>query len=224
MNTIIQEIKEKDDKENRDKLLLAYNKLKSEMDDERHSETLRKFKILNKAYDLGIKIYGKNSFSIARLSWDFDMPYTTTKRILALRKANKRTWELIKEKKITAFKVAMVLLQKNNFFQDEIIDLVIKDNLSTFQIKSLKIKDLKDIQRERLKVAVERGFSRSHSAYTSFLNTIERLEILLQLKETELPKSKIPELKEKLLTINKKIEKYLKEVGNENKKQKKVKN
>ena len=196
----------------RESLILAYNKLKEELDKERHSETLRKYKILSKAYNLGVQIYGRNGFSVNRLSIDFDIPYTTVKRILALSKANKRTWKLIKDKKITSFKVAMCLMRKNSHYQDEIIDMVIKDNLSTYQIRSLRVKNLKDIQKERLKVAVERGFVRSHTASSSFINTIERLEELLKLKKEDLPQSKIPFIVGKLRELQSKIDKFAKEM------------
>jgi hypothetical protein len=99
------------------KYLIAYNKLKKELDKERHSETLRKYRILYKAYELGKKIY-KSSFSTMKLSLDFDMPYTTTKRILTLKNANIKTWKKIKEGKITSFKVTQILLNKNNHYQD----------------------------------------------------------------------------------------------------------
>lgn len=198
--------------EDKESLILAYNKLKEELDKERHSETLRKYKILSKAYDLGIEIYGRDKFSVNRLSLDFDLPYTTTKRILALRKANKRTWKLIKDKKITSFKVAMCLMRKNTLYQDEIIDMVMKDNLSTFQIRSLKVKNLQDIKKERLKVAVERGFYRNDVACNSFLYTLERLEELLKLKRENLPKSKIPVIIKKLKDIQGKINDFIKEM------------
>lgn len=198
--------------ESKETLILAYNKLKEELDKERNSETLRKYKILSKAYDLGIEIYGRDKFSVNRLSLDFDLPYTTTKRILALRKANKRTWKLIKDKKITSFKVAMCLMRKNTLYQDEIIDMVMKDNLSTFQIRSLKVKNLQDIKKERLKVAVERGFYRNDVACNSFLYTLERLEELLKLKRENLPKSKIPVIIKKLKDIQSKINDFIKEM------------
>ena len=196
----------------RESLILAYNKLKEELDKERHSETLRKYKILSKAYNLGVQIYGRNGFSVNRLSIDFDIPYTTVKRILALSKANKRTWQLIKDKKITSFKVAMCLMRKNSHYQDEIIDMVIKDNLSTYQIRSLRVKNLKDIQKERLKVAVERGFVRNHVACSSFIHTIERLEELLKLRKEDLPKSKIKVVIKRLRELKLKINDFIKEM------------
>ena len=197
----------------KENLILIYKKLKEDLDKERHSETLNKFLILNRAYDLGIKIYGRNSFSIMKLSLDFEMPYTTTKRILSLRKANKRTWKLINEEKITSFKASMILLKKSITFQDEIIDLVIKDNLSTFQIRSLNIKDLKDIQKERLRVAVERGFGRASTCYYSFSSTLDRLEQLFLLNDTDLPKHRLPELRTKLIRLDRNLDKFLRKLN-----------
>ena len=193
---------------NKQQLLKAYNKLKLDLDKDRHSETLRKYKILSKAYKLGIQIYGKNSFSVMKLALDFDIPYTTCKRILSLNKANNKTWKLINEGKITSFKVAQVLLKKNHFYQDEAIKLVIDENLSTYQIYSLKIGSLDDIKKERLRISVENGFARASIAYYSFNHTLERLEQLLILDKKFLPKDKIPLLNKKLIKISKQMNQW----------------
>jgi len=196
----------------KEKLILSYKKLKEQLDKQRSSETLKKYKILSKAYKLGKQIYGKNNFSIWQLALDFELPYETTKRILALDKANKNTWELINEGKISAFKVAMVLLKKDSYYQDETIKMVIEENLSTYQIKSLKIKDLEDIQKERLRLAVENGFARASAAWYSFRHTLERLNELLIMDTNMLPKSKLPELKNKIKDLKQKLEKYMENI------------
>jgi len=197
---------------NKEKLILSYKKLKEQLDKQRSSETLKKYKILSKAYKLGKQIYGKNNFSIWQLALDFELPYSTTKRILALNKANKNTWKLINEGKISAFKVAMVLLKKDSFYQDETIKMVIEENLSTYQIKSLKIKNLEDIQKERLRLAVENGFARASTAWYSFRYTLERLNELLIMDTNMLPKSKLPELKNKIKDLKQKLEKYMENI------------
>jgi len=189
-------------------LLKAYNKLKLDLDKDRHSETLRKYKILSKAYKLGVQIYGKNSFSIMKLALDFDIPYTTCKRILSLDRANKKTWELINENKISSFKVAQILLKKHHYHQNEAIKLVIDENLSTYQIYSLKIDSLDNIKKERLRISIENGFARASTCYYSFNHTLERLEQLLILDKKFLPKDKIPLLNKKLVKIIKKMEQW----------------
>ena len=189
-------------------LLKAYNKLKLDLDKERHSETLRKYKILSKAYKLGIQIYGKNSFSIMKLALDFDFPYTTCKRILSLDRANKKTWKLINENKISSFKVAQILLKKHHYHQNEAIKLVIDENLSTYQIYSLKTNSLDNIKKERLRISIENGFARASTCYSSFNHTLERLEQLLILDKKFLPKDKIPLLNKKLVKIIKKMEQW----------------
>lgn len=194
------------------KLLVAYNKLKAQMDSQRNSETLKKFYILKKAYSLGIKIYGRNHFSIVRLALDFEIPITTVKRVLSLSKANKRTWKLIKSKKISSFKVAMALLKKDTTYQDEIVDLIIKDKLSTYQINSLNIRKLSDIKKERLRISIDNGFARASTAYLSLKSTLDRLEELLQLDLKYLPAKKFPELKMKLEKLNQDIENYLEKI------------
>ncbi|HUS49639.1 MAG TPA: hypothetical protein VMZ91_05710 [Candidatus Paceibacterota bacterium] len=193
---------------NKQQLLKAYNKLKLDLDKDRHSETLRKYKILSKAYKLGTQIYGKNSFSVMKLSLDFDIPYTTCKRILSLNKANNKTWKLINEGKITSFKVAQVLLKKNHFYQDEAIKLIIDENLSTYQIYSLKIGSLEDIKKARLEISIKNGFARASTAYYSFNHTLERLEQLLVLDKKFLPKDKIPLLNKKLIKISKQMNQW----------------
>ena len=189
-------------------LLKAYNKLKLDLDKDRHSETLRKYKILSKAYKLGVQIYGKNSFSIMKLALDFDFPYTTCKRILSLDRANKKTWKLINENKISSFKVAQILLKKHHYHQNEAIKLVIDENLSTYQIYSLKIDSLDNIKKERLRISIENGFARASTCYWSFNHTLERLEQLLILDKKFLPKDKIPLLNKKLVKIIKKMEQW----------------
>jgi len=189
-------------------LLKAYNKLKLDLDKDRHSETLRKYKILSKAYKLGVQIYGKNSFSIMKLALDFDFPYTTCKRILSLDRANKKTWKLINENKISSFKVAQILLKKHHYHQNEAIKLVIDENLSTYQIYSLKTNSLDNIKKERLRISIENGFARASTCYWSFNHTLERLEQLLILDKKFLPKDKIPLLNKKLVKIIKKMEQW----------------
>jgi hypothetical protein len=195
-------------KDKKSELIVAYNKLKLEIDKQIDSETLKKYEILSKAYKLGKQIYG-NMFSVAKLALDFEVPYTTTKRILALRKANSITWKKIKSGKISSFKASMVLMKKDTAFQDEMIDIVIKDKLSTYQIRSLNVKNKQDVDKQRLKVAVEKGFARANTAYSSFNNTLERIDYYLLMDINHLPKNKIPLIEEKLKELNKKINEYL---------------
>jgi len=194
--------------QNKDKLILAYNKLKEELNTQRDSETLKKYEILNKAYKLGKKIYG-NTYSISKLSLDFELPFTTTKRILSLTKANNKTWELIKSGKMSAFKAAMILCSKHLTYQDEVMQMVIKNNLSTYDIKNIKIKNYDDVKREKLRIAVERGFSREDSAFHAFINTINRLNELLNLNEDFLTKNKRDTIRKELSKLNKRIETYI---------------
>ncbi len=193
------------------KLVLAYNRLKKSMDKQRDSETLNKFKILSEALIIGKKIYGK-FFTKTRLSIDFEIPYTTVSRVLSLSKANKSVWKLIEDKKISVFKVAMILQSKCITYQDEIIDMVIKNNLSTYDIKKIRVNDYKDIDKERIRVAVEKGFASQDAAYRSFGNTITRLSELCLLESKYLPKKKINKLRKDLVIVRNKIDKYVEEL------------
>jgi hypothetical protein len=186
-----------------------YLNCKIEIESINSSETLRKWKVLSKAYKIGKKIWG-NNFSISKLSKDMEIPLTTCKRCLSLNRVNKKTWNLIKEGKISIFKVAQICSTKNLTYQDEIVDMVIKDNLSTYQIKSFKIKGMKDINKLRHKLAIEKGYSRKSSSYTNFKNWIERGYLFLSMPKENLPITKIKELKEKLKELNNKIEEYVK--------------
>lgn len=192
------------------KLILAYNKLKKEFDKVLHDETLNKYIILSKAYKLGIKIHGRNSFSIIKLSEDFDIPTTTCKRIMSLDRANKRTWEFIKQKKISSFKVAQICLTKNLTFQDEIVDAVIEDNISTYKIsKYRKARSLNDVKSIRLKNAIEKKFARSSTLYTSFIHYIKQLSKFLNMNTINLPKEKVSLLITDLTNLNIEIKSYL---------------
>ena len=173
-----------------------YEELKQEYQKETHKETLRKFKILNEAFNIGRKLKGID-YNLITLSIDFEVPYSTCRRVLSLRKANKNTWKLINKGKITSFKAAMVLLQKNVTYQDELIDMVIKENLSTYDIKNLKDGSLKEVNDNRLKIAVDRGFARKHSAYACLCRYLERVDAFSVIDVQNLPKTKYDEIKDR---------------------------
>lgn len=165
-------------------LITTYEALKLAYHRELGNETLRKYRILSKAYKAGKEIYGKH-FNYFKLSHDFEVPYTTVKRILSLSKANFNTWNKIREGKITAFKAAQVLMSKDITYQDEIIELVIEKNLSTYDIKKIKINDYKDVEKVRLNQAVKEGFARKDVAYDSFKRTLDRLDVLLTMERKD---------------------------------------
>lgn len=185
-----------------------YFKCKEQLDIIRSNATLAKWKILSKAYKLGKQIYGR-SFTRQRLAHDMDLPWTTTHRCLSLDKANAKTRKLINTGKISAFKVAMICQLKSLNYQDEIVGLVISQNYSTYQIKTLRVNNLKDINKERLRLAVEKGYSNQYSAADNFQRWIERGKMLLLLKEKALSKKKYTEIKEDLRGLNKRIERYI---------------
>lgn len=192
-----------------DKYLLTYNKLKIEYSKVLHNETLKKYYILSKAYKIGIKIYGIK-YSQSRLSKDFDIPDTTIRRILSLRRANKQTWKLIRSGKLSSFKATQILLTKNNNLQDEIVKAIINDNLSTYEIKKYnKIDSLHELKKMRLNNALERGFARKSTAYVSFIHYINQLSKMLDLNKEDLPESYMPNLIIKLKKLNEKINKYI---------------
>jgi hypothetical protein len=172
------------------------------------NETLRKYKILKELFVIGKKMHGYR-FNLHKMSDDLDVPYTTVKRIMSLNKANKNTWKLIKENKITAFRVAYILSTRDNTYQDELINLAIEKNLTTYDIKKLRLKDYKDIEKARLSIAVEKGFARRDTCYNSFISTLTRFDDLFMIDKEQLPEKKIPILAKKLNQLKDDIPKFL---------------
>ena len=191
----------------KDALKKRYFQCKEQLDIIRSNETLAKWKALSKAYSLGKRIYG-SGFTRQRLAFDMEIPMTTTLRCLALDRANKKTWRLINSGKISAFKVAYICQTKSITFQDEIINLVIKENYSIYRIKQLRINNLKDIDKEKLRLEMEPKFSKKGHAARSFEIWIEKGKLLLLINEKALSKEKYTEIKEELRGLSKRIERY----------------
>lgn len=192
----------------KESLKKQYFKCKEELDIIRSNATLSNWKVLSYAYKLGKKIYGTR-FTRQRLAHDMELPMTTTLRCLSLDKANKRTWRLINSGKISASKAAMITQTKSKTFQDEIIKLVIDENYSTYQIKKLRIENLKDIDREKIRLELEPQYSKKGHAARSFEIWIEKGKILLLMRESALSPEKCGRIKEELGKLNKQIERYI---------------
>jgi hypothetical protein len=204
-----QKLKQVKKKSQKEKLKQEYKDLKELYWRVDKEETLKKWKVLSKAYQLGKKIHGVH-YTVSNLSVDFDIPYTTAKRILSLDRANEKTWKLVKEGKISAFKVAQICLTKSHERQDEIVELVVKNKLSTYQIKKLKIYP-EDMKIAKLEKAMKDGFSRKDSAYRSLVNLSERLNKILELKAENFPEEKVAEIIKTLEDLNQKIYKKINE-------------
>lgn len=202
-------------KTNNEEKIDAYFATKNELDAIRSDETLLKWEILSKAYKLGKEIWGRD-FTIVRLSKDMALPYTTTKRCLALDNATPRSWELLRKKKISAYKLAMVCLLKNNDYQDEIVDIVIKDNISTSKIKGLKARNMQDVNKWRHTRAVEKGYSRQDSAYRNFKNWIDRGKVFMLMPLASVGVKNKGEMLEELKLLQLKIGRYIKKHGEDN--------
>jgi len=86
--------------------------------------------------------------------------------------------------------------------------MIINDDLSTYQIKSLKVNNLKDVNKERHRLATESGYSRQSSAAENFQRWIERGKLFLLMKRNALTKTKYAQIKEELKELNKRIELY----------------
>lgn len=193
----------------KEQLKKEYFNSKKKLDKLRDNITLKRWEILSEAYKKGKKIW-KSKFTRERLAFDMEMPMTTVLRCLSLDRANTRSWDLVKQKKISVFKLAMICQLKNRTFQDEIVDMVMEENLSTYQITTIKVGDFKDINKERHRLACESGYSRKSSAYINFSNWTERGKIFLLMDRKYLPENKSNDIKLKLMKLNKDIETYLK--------------
>ena len=181
---------------------------KEELDSIRHNETLLKWEVLSKANKLGKEIWG-HKFTTAKLAEDMDLPYTTTKRCLSLDNATPKSWELLRTKKISAFKLAMICQLKSQLFQDETVAVVIKDNMSTYNLKAFNPRSIEDINKWRHKLAVKKGYSREDSAFRNINNWIERGKIFMLMDITTVgPKNKSKVI-EQLKILQLKIKRYL---------------
>lgn len=204
LNELVEENKS-DSEGKHQHLIKQYEKLKKEFQRIDHDETLKKYEVLSKAHKLGKKIYGAH-YSIAAMSIHFEIPYTTCKRIMSLERANENTWKQIHSGKLSAFKAAQICLTKNHDKQDDIVKAVIRDNLSTYQIKKLDVKDKQEFKEQRLNMAMQKGFARESTAYNSLMETIIRLEKLLDIEKDKLPNKKMSEIIEALENLKDKIE------------------
>ena len=88
--------------------------------------------------------------------------------------------------------------------------MTIEENLSTYQIASIKLKDFNDIAKEKHRLACEKGYSRKSSAYTNLQSWIDRGKIFMMMDKKHLPKDKLPEIKTNLKELNIKIKEYVK--------------
>lgn len=190
---------------------LRYNKLKHRLDALHGNETILKFKILNEAFKVGQQIYGRY-FSIAKLSIDMEVPYTTVKRVMSLGKASPYAWRMIRTSKIGAHKVAQILMSISREKQDDIIRLAIKDNLSTHQIKKIRLYD-GDVKKFKLQTAIEKGFAGKWNATHAIVSTAERLYKLLDIDVSSYPVDKKVQIEVALKNVKNKIESFISKVN-----------
>lgn len=200
---------------NRQFLLDEYELLKNKYNTIDTDETLKKYRILSKAYKIGKKIYGIH-YSISAMAIHFDIPYETCRRIMSLERANKKMWSLIKEGKLSAFKAAQICLTINENVRDKIVDAVVKDNLSTYQIKRLDRPNKGQVNEERLKISIERGFSTQDAAYRSIRDTVKRMNHLLDLKKENFSERRLPEIITMLEELKYLIDTKIKELSGDN--------
>ncbi len=110
----------------KDAKIKNYLEYKNNLDIVRSNITILEWEMLSKANKAGKDIWGKR-FTTSILAKDMDMSYVEVDRCLALDKATEQSWFLLKSKKITAFKLAMVCKLKSKRTQDDIVKEVIRD-------------------------------------------------------------------------------------------------
>lgn len=186
-----------------------YEDLKRQMETQIDNDTLQKYRILSEAWKIGKELHGPK-FTLNSLATDFELAWSTVKRIMSLRRANVGTWKLIDDKKISAYKVAMICSSKNIHYQDEIVEEVIKDNLSARSIKNMRVRQLGDIKLWRVKRALDEGFKNKDNTYHSWVSVIRRLKLFLLMDVDSVRPSKRKDLLERLGDVNEMIEIYLK--------------
>jgi len=186
---------------------------REEIDEIRSNETLLKWKVLSKANKLGNYIWGKE-FNIKKLADDMGLPITTTKRCLSLDKATKNSWERVRLKEISAFKLAMICMLKGNSFQDEIVDAVITQKLSTSQIKNFKHNNIADVTKWKHEKAIEQGYAREETAKRALHNWIDRGRLFLLMPITSVGKSYKKEIMDELKLLHLKLGRYIENDGN----------
>jgi hypothetical protein len=185
---------------------------REEITEIRSNETLLKWKVLSSANKLGRKIWGKE-FTVKRLASDMDLPVTTTKRCLSLDKATEKSWVKVKNKEISAFKLAMVCLLKDNRFHDKIVNAVISQNLSTTQIKSFKPKNIQDVTKWKHKKAVEQGYAKEETAKKALKNWIDRGKVFMLMPISSVGKNSREEMMEELKLLHLKLGRYINNDG-----------
>ncbi|KKN69331.1 hypothetical protein LCGC14_0441900 [marine sediment metagenome] len=200
------------EKNKRDTLKKKYFASKKDIDAICDSTTLLKWEILSKANKLGKQLWGIQ-FTLKRLSVDMGLPYTTTKRCLSLDNATPESWQLLKDKKISAFKLAMVCLLKSKVFQNEIVAAVIEDNMSTYKIKAFNPKNIADVNKWRHQKAAEAGYSRQDSAARNMRSWISRGIIFMLMPIKSFGEKNKDDMIECLKVLQLKIENYIKKYG-----------
>lgn len=193
---------------NKEEMEKKYFENKVSLDTVRDDATLNKWSLLSENKKLGKKIWGRE-FTLVRLAKDMEMPFSTVQRCISLDKATPRTWKLIKEGKISAFKAAMVLQLKNKSFQKQIIDAVIKGNMSTYQIKSFKPNSIADVNLWRHAKAVEKEYSSKDAAFRSFNLWIGRGAMFMLLPISSVGPTHKDEIVTGLRLLHKRIGTYL---------------
>jgi len=186
-----------------------YFKSKEEIDAILHNVTLLKWRALTKANKLGKEIWGKE-FTVKRLAHDMGVSYSTTKRCLALDNATPKSWELLRAKKISSFKLAMICQLKRSAFQDDIVKAVIDGNMSTCQIKSFNPNSIGDVNKWRHKKAVEKGYSREDAAFRQLNIWVDRGYLFMLMPISSIGTKRKKEMIDKLKLLRLKLDRYIK--------------
>ena len=195
-------------KEDRNNLLKKFSLLKLKIKKLNDKYTWFIYKLLLDAYRIGKKL--NHRYTYKDLEEDFDIEHYLVTRIMALTKANEKTWKLIKNNKISLDKVSYILRRHRAKRQNEIIPIAIKNNLTLKQIyKLFREGTPEEVMLARTNLAIENNFHESYTAWRSLNNAILRIRKCLLIKIDKLPKKKQPLIIKDLKKLNKELEKKI---------------
>ena len=191
-----------------------YESLLKKYRDFKNRTTLRLYEFLSVGYKMGKQIYGSKGirYTYKKLADDFEMSDRTLKRILSLDRANKRTWRLIKEGKISANNVTYIIRQFGREGQDEIVDATIKYNLTTEDIHNYNFDDIQKLKYGKSRITIDKGYSQVSHAYRKVHNAIDQFSLVFLMDMEDFSDNKKTEMIDLLTKVNKRLTKFVKDL------------
>lgn len=198
-------------KQDRESLENTYQDLIKQMSIERDIYTLKQYNIIKKAWEVGKQI--DITFTRKQLAIDLGVSYSTVKRLLTLQKMSMRTEKLIKDKKISLNVVAEITSTSKIYFEEEVVDIAIENNYTTYDIQKMDINNLRDLDKykdRKMKKAEDEGYTRKFGAYMGFSRAINNMFIFLNMPLSNFPEVRHKEIKERTKSLSEQLNNYTK--------------